>query len=135
MGFVPQRKQFRLKFQDDDLAGLEVTVGSASIGTLMGLSGISTADPAGASAGLEKSIQVLADSLISWNIEGDDGTPVPATVDGLKQQEMSLVMSIISAWTEAVSGVSPPLPGGSNSGETFREVELPMVELSPNHEN
>jgi hypothetical protein len=135
MGFVPQRKQYRLKFKDHELDGLEVTVASASIGTLLGLSEMSTESPEHATERLERSIQVLAEALVSWNIENAAGEPTPATVDGLKQQDMSLVMAIISAWTEAVSGVAPPLPGGSDSGETFPEGSLPMAVLSPNQES
>jgi len=135
MGFTPQRKQFRLKFQDEELNGLEVLMGSASIGALMNMSNFSADTAKDSMSSLGTSLSVLADSLVSWNLEYENGSPVPATLEGLREQDMYMIMSIISAWTEAISGVAPPLPVSSNSGETFQEVQLPMEALSPNHGN
>src|SRR6266705_2766064 len=129
MGFTPPRKQYRLKFQDSDLEGLEVLMNSASLGDIMALQSMDTGDTT--PENLEKLLSILERAMVSWNVE-IDGEPVPATLAGFEKMDISFVMAIISSWTEAISGVAPPLPGSSPSGETYQEVSLPMEPLSPN---
>jgi hypothetical protein len=72
----------------------------------------------------------FAKRLVSWNLEEDDGTPVPATHDGVREQDLDFILDIVLAWMEAVAGVGNPLPNGSNSGGRFPEVSIPMELLS-----
>ncbi len=129
MGFTPKRKQYLLKFKDSDMEGLEVLMTSVSMGDLLALQ---SADATKTSpADMARLLGILERAMISWNVE-IDGVPVPATAQGFESMDMAFVMDIIMAWTEAISGVSPPLPGNSLSGETSQEVSLPMAPLSPN---
>ena len=56
--------------------------------------------------------------LVSWNVEDDDGAPVPATLEGVLTQEPAFVQSVIRMWVENITQAPPPLPGGSRSGGT-----------------
>ncbi len=118
MGFTPKRKHYRLKFEDPDLDGLEVLMSSA---TLKDLLAIQSLDLSNSEASMTPVLEVLSRAIISWNVEDEEGNAVPTTVEGIESQELPFVMDLITAWTQAVSSVAPPLPGGSNSGDPSPE--------------
>jgi hypothetical protein len=72
----------------------------------------------------------FAKYLVEWNLENDDDTPVPATVEGLQSQDLGFVMRIVQAWLEGVQAAAPPLPQPSSSGRPSLEGSLPMEPLS-----
>lgn len=139
MGYVRERKNYRLIFTDPDLDGLEVVAQSASVATYERIAGLATREygTAPTSADLEEIaalLEAFADVLVSWNLEEPAGKgrlrPVPATLAGLKAQDLPFVQAIILAWMEAVAGVSVPLDDASSSGAM--EASLPMEVLRPN---
>lgn len=73
----------------------------------------------------------FAEYLISWNLERDDDTPVPATAEGVRSQDVGFVMEIVQAWLENAGEVAPPLAPPSSSGKPSLEGSLPMEPLSP----
>jgi hypothetical protein len=123
MGFRPEKKVFRLKFEDSELEGLEVMAGGTTTGEMLDLQDAEKGQVAFA-------IEMLGKRLISWNLEEEDGTPVPANADGLRSQDPDFVRAIIAAWTEAIGGVEAPLRAGSDSGETSLAASIPMEPLS-----
>lgn len=145
MGFVRERKVFKLVFDDPDMAGLEVRARSLPLDGLMeiakmaDLAGVEiktvpTAEQMGILDGL---FQRFASVLIDWNLEEDPGdggppVPVPATLEGLHSQDMDFVLTVVMAWIEAVAGVAAPKGPRSPSGVTFPEGSLPMEALSQN---
>lgn len=82
MGYRRKRKVYVLKFEDPELAELEVRAGGASVEQLMDLMDLARFGAGGAKFGIEdmKEIKGLFDlfasKLISWNLETEDGTPV-----------------------------------------------------------
>lgn len=129
--FKAKRKIYRLKFADEDLAGLEIMARSVSLGQLLELSsseGVGKVDKADAEQ-TKGMFELFASSLVSWNLVEEDETPVPTTYEGLLTQDTEFVMAIISAWSEAISGVAAPLAAASNSGETSPEVSIPMESM------
>jgi hypothetical protein len=134
MGYNPKRKIYKLVFEDEEMAGLEVRVRSFSIGTMLEVGELS--DLMGRKITpedmprVQKLFSVLAQALVSWNVEDDDGAPVPATLEGLTAQEDTFVFAVLSAWIDAVSGVSAPLPQTSSDGQSSLEASIPMVPLS-----
>ncbi|MFG2913360.1 hypothetical protein ACGF0D_10775 [Kitasatospora sp. NPDC048298] len=127
--FVVRPKAYRLVFQDADLAGLEVTARSLNTGQFLEFqaarlrqaSGGAAAEPA-----TQTMLQMLADAIVSWNAQDEDGRPIPPTMDGLCGLELDFNMAIISAWMDAINGVPAPLSGTSAGGQPSVEASIPM---------
>jgi hypothetical protein len=135
MGFKAKRKVYKLVFADDDLAGLEILARSVSLGSMLSLStttgvGKLDKDDTEQTNGM---FELFANALVRWNLEDEDNdgqtVPVPANLDGLMAQDTEFAMAIVTAWSEAISGVSAPLGSGSASGETSPETSIPMETL------
>lgn len=85
----------------------------------------------GMSINVELLMEKFAGFLDEWNLEEEDGAPVPPTVAGLKSLELKLVVSVLAAWLANSAGVMPDLSEGSNSGEPSQEESsLPMEPVS-----
>ncbi|HEV2375865.1 MAG TPA: hypothetical protein VGS19_27320 [Streptosporangiaceae bacterium] len=131
---------YKLVFEGRD--GLEVTAEGLNTGDLFDLMELAGSLPddvtkvkldAETRNAVMKLMTTLADALDSWNVEDRKGQPVPATLDGLKTQNLGLVMDIIGAWIGAQTGVSDDLGKDSSSGPTSAlERSLPMAPPSPN---
>lgn len=150
MGTRIKRKVFSLSFSDDsDLAGATVKVRSISWGELEGLFAVAGSVGAALAEGATAETLIGAldpqdvtqmtaifakfgDALVEWDLEDEDGTPIPATREGLASLDADVALEIIDPWLEAVQGVraGTPLPAGSGSGATSPEVSLPMEPLS-----
>jgi hypothetical protein len=124
-----------------ELHGLEVTTKGLSIGKLAGLIRASqeigrAQDTDAKIAAGDRLLEGFASRLVSWNLEEDDGTPVPATAEGVADQDMQLMMELITGWMDAVASVDTPLPQPSPNGATTAtapslEASLPMVPSLP----
>lgn len=125
MGYKRNPKVYRLKFEDE-YDGLEVMVRSLSMGQLISWkTGDRERDVT------EEMVELLAERIVSWNLEDEDGTPVPPTLEAIKAEDNDLVFAIINHWTDAVRGVDAPLPESSPAGEPSPEASaIPMVPLS-----
>lgn len=138
-GYVRQRKVYRLRFADEDMAGLVVQARSAPVGQFLGLAKL--AELKGGdfksedAAKIDELFRGFAACLVDWNLEDEDGTPVPATLEGIYTQETDFVLQIIFAWIEAIAGVSVPLGPRSSDGGRSLEGSMPMETLSPNHQS
>ena len=118
MGFRHEPKTFSLVFDDPDLEGLEVKARSLSIGELN-----------------DDDIQVFesfAKALVSWNLEDEDGNPLPPTLEIIQSYpDLGFMSALSNAWLNAVMGVNQELGKGSGSGEpSLVESTLPMEPLS-----
>lgn len=137
MGFTPKRKQYRLVFEDPDMAGLVVVATAPSMGMfadLVALGDIDMTDEVAIKSRIKDVNRIFdhfAESLVSWNLETDDKHPIPATREGLDTQEIPFVMDVIKAWTKATASVSVPLPEGSSYGGLAPVASIPMETLSP----
>jgi hypothetical protein len=106
MGFKVGRT-FELAFEGTDLDGAKVTLRSASIGTNLELGTCS----------VERECEILAEHLISWNLEEEDGKPLPATLEGVTLLEVAVKNLILREWLKATRGVTAPLDKRSPDGE------------------
>jgi len=120
---------YTLAWEDGDYAGLEVKVSSIPVGELAEV--LELSQSADAASALEL-IARLAGKLKGWNIQDDDGNPVPATLEGLKSLDLGEMGEIVAKWVAAMTKVSDELGKGSTPGETPppAEVSLPMEVLS-----
>jgi len=142
MGFERPRASYLLRFRDDDLAGLEVRVRAAPMGTYLALSKLAGLAESDRAASAEKLYVLLVgggdgpdrqpgfvDYLDSWNLT-DGGAPVPADAAGLLAQEFTFVLAVVLAWLEAISQ-EPAQSGDPGSVTTESEVpgDVPDAEL------
>lgn len=130
MGFVPKKKPIILTFPgDDDLDGLEVHVRGKSLGEYLEIVGLTASDIDGPA--LVRQLEEFAKSLISWNLEEEDGTPVPATRDAVFAQDKDLMLKVATKWFQRLEGgVDDPLPQSSPDGEPSPAASIPMEPLS-----
>jgi len=129
MGFKVQRKVYKLVFKDPDYEGLEVTARSLSAGELWEFIAAEKAGASGGDGGLEgrrQTLQMLADALVSWNAEDEDGKPIPMTIEGLLSQDPGFGAHVMDAWTDALVGISAPLSPTSSDGLPSLEASIPM---------
>lgn len=138
MGYCRPAKVYKIVWDDGDLAGFEVRARGLSVGKLLELGKAAAEVPddfSGSIASMEPLITEFAGALIEWNLENEDGSPVPVTVDGIRQQDMSLVIPAVMRWMTAVAGVDNPLPGTLNSGGTSPEASLALASSSSSQQN
>ncbi len=130
MGYRKKNKNVILKFAEDhDLYGLEVRLRGMNIDEYLAFTGYDGGDGETV-AGL---IKRFGQHLVSWNLEEEDGTEVPATAEAVSKQDHELILALANAWTEALAGVhkADPLPESSPSGGPSLVESVPMEALSP----
>jgi hypothetical protein len=71
-------------------------------------------------------LTMFANALIEWNLEDENGVPVPPTLEGIESQDLPFVLSLVEAWTSILAGTSEDLGKDSDSGERFPEELIPM---------
>ena len=63
--------------------------------------------------------------LVSWNLEDDEGQPIPTQPDGMLRIPTEETVLIISGWVEALGKVPSPLGQKSSDGITSLEAQQP----------
>lgn len=107
MGFKRNPKIYNLVFDETtDYPGLEVQVRTLTMGQLVSV----WAGEGG------RSFDLFMDRLVGWNLETEDGEPVPVTREAVEAEDDDMIQAIVKRWTDAVLGVPAPLDGNSNSG-------------------
>lgn len=128
------RNTYLLVFADPDFHGLEVRVRRVSFDALRTAASLSEVDVEKARAGqmsgfdlekIDRLIEQFAAALIGWNLEDEQGQPVPATLEALRGQDIALVLELVDAWMHAVSQSEMP-----TRPEPVDEAELPMETLA-----
>lgn len=132
MGYIPKKTTYKLDFAGTEQEGLEVQLRALDTGQMLDLTELIEQAESDAQA-RNALFLLLAEQLVSWNVETEDGAPVPATIDGVRAQEPAFNNAIINAWQEAMAGVPTPLPHGSPSGEPALVASIPTETLSPSH--
>lgn len=129
MGYKRNPKIYNLKFGDDtDYAGLEVQVRTITMGQLLAMRSGKTSDDD--KDNIRVSVELLAERIVDWNLEDENGDPVPPTLDAILEEDDDFIFAIINRWTDAVSGVKAPLQQSSPSGEPSPVESIPMEALS-----
>jgi hypothetical protein len=130
MGYKPKRKLITLDFEGTKHDGLEVTMRGLTVGEELELDDMRGKDSNG-----RRIFEMMAGLLHEWNVEDENGQPVPATFEGVCTQDSVFIMEILDALQTANSGVSDPLPESSPSGEPSPVASIPMEPLSASPEN
>lgn len=123
MGFRLART-YKLRWDDGtDLAGLEIDIRSTSVATLNEVKALRVGRDE------TRLAQILADHVIRWNLDGEDGQALPVTTESLHEQEAPVLAEIAKQWYLAAAGVSAPLVLESTSSDTSAEESIPMETL------
>jgi hypothetical protein len=152
MSYTRKPKVFKVTFGDGhEFEGLSITTRGLSVADFADLaqrlSGVADvfegeADQSqqiAALRGLTEQLGPLratfADALMSWDMTEEDGTPTPATLDGINLLEDMEFLTLVGAWVDAIGGVSAPLGKASPSGGTSPVLSGLMEPLSVNPPN
>lgn len=116
MGFRVPRRTARVTFEEGhDYYGAEITLNlDLPLGALFQFQALREQSPADA-------IRMFADDVLeSWNIEGDDGQPLPADYAGISQLPSAFLNALIDRWVQ--EGTAAPTPLGQPSSDTGGSV-------------
>lgn len=136
-GYRRKAKLYTLKWAEGhELHGLEVTCKGLTVERMLSLvslaAGLQGGDVAGKLGEAEKLFRSFARCLVGWNLEDEDGAPVPATYDGIAAQDLDFVTGLVTTWIDAVASVGSPLPPSSDGGPpSAPALSMPMEPLSP----
>jgi hypothetical protein len=76
-------------------------------------------------------LDILEKGIRSWNYEDEDGVPVP--LSEMRQQDVRLLLAILTAWTQIVGEIPAPLSKPSSDGKKSEEGSIPMEIPSESH--
>ena len=133
MGYRRQPTIYRLLFEEYE--GLEVMARSVSIDEYLKITKL--ADKMTTTPGEEQVRELFswfARRLVSWNLEDEDGTPIPATLQGLLGEELGFATKVVMAWVNKVVRVDPTSPPGSSPGASPpdpAQASIPMEPVTP----
>lgn len=129
MGFVLDTVH-RLVFEefiDDDGEALEIRVKPLALGRWIQLR-------EGRLTPVE-TVDLFVEHLLGWNLQnrGEDGqeVDVPADAGGVRSQDLTFVLQLMTLWTERIYQVPAPLGQSSTSGPPSLEESIPMEASSP----
>lgn len=129
MGFKASVRAVTIQFAEGhEYHGAEARVRGMAIGEYMAATGLDGGDGDDAASSMKR----FAERLISWNLEDDEGTPIPATEDGLQHVDQALARALQNAYVATIIGVhsADPLPQSSTSGEPSLVESIPTEALS-----
>lgn len=109
---------------DED--GLIVRMKSIRFGKLRRLIALTDDDEADDVA-ITEIVQLMAESLVSWNLEDEEGNPVPANEEGLCDQDLDFIMKIVDAWTDRLTGSDGPNDLGKDSTDGGKFPGRPLM--------
>ncbi|MFG3510252.1 hypothetical protein ACGF5F_32670 [Streptomyces sp. NPDC047821] len=128
MGYRHQIPRVNVRFEEGhEYHGFEAVLRKLKLGEWLEITGIN------GDAGVRHvgdQLEKMADRLISWNLEDEEGQPVPTTREAILEQDQGLMLAVLNAWIDGITGVSAPLGPSSPAGEPSLEASIPMETLS-----
>lgn len=106
--------------------GLIVRMQGISFGKVRRVTALLDAEGDGA---LEEIGKLVVSKMVSWNLEDEHGTPIEPSVEALDELDFSLVLKLVNAWLDRMTGVNEELGKGSSSGERFPGQPVTMEAL------
>ena len=103
-----------------------------SLDEYLRLQGFTDPDEGDERSGIIRQLEEFAGSLISWNLEEEDGTPIPCTASALfTKVDNDLALALATEWLERLGGkVDDPLPESSPDSEPSQVALIPTETLS-----
>lgn len=117
MGFRLDRT-YVLEFEGA-MEGAYVKLRATPVGTVMKLRGPGSVEST-------QMVELLAEYVQEWNLDGADGEPLPITAKAiLAELEQVVIVKILTEWYRAAVGVTAPLdPPGADG--TLTDMDIPM---------
>lgn len=105
MGYKVPRRQALINFEGTDYDGAELTcVLDVDLDTFFTVSRAAVGDV----GAIEGALRTFAQrSLLEWNIEADDGTPIEVSEAAFMALPPAMGLLIISRWLEAAASPGP----------------------------
>lgn len=126
MGYRKAPTILTLKFDKPEYEGLSVRMKSLSFGKVRKL--ISATESA-SDENFDELLEAVDRGIVSWNLEEEDGTEIPANAEALNDQDFQFVMDVIMAWLDCMTGVTEDLGKGSSNGPVFPGQPVTMEAL------
>ena len=126
MGYKGHRSLYRIILPEHE--GFFARVRPATLGEIMGfadLAGMSHAQVAEQKEKLEDLFSLFVSKLQDWNLEEEDDSPVPTTLEALRDLDGDFALELVMGWLERIVSVPDPLQKRSNGGdEANRETSI-----------
>lgn len=120
MGYRKVPTIYELAFEEGDMDGLVVKMKSMKLGRIRRMVALTSDESVEVNdQQLEEMIDLFVDGLVTWNLEDEDGNPIPATREGVEDQEAPFILAILSKWLGVMTGVPAELGKDSTSGQPF----------------
>jgi hypothetical protein len=126
MGYKRKPKTFLLEFEDEEYKGLEIEMKGLPVAGFLTMMKVMETEEKNQSV-LATMFRLFATGLVSWNMEDEEGNPLPANYDSVQTLDTDFVTQTVAAWMEGMSGVSKDLGKDSPSG-VKSPVPLPTME-------
>ena len=136
MGYQPDIPQYTLDFTGTPDEGLHLVMSSVTVAQWNEMLAAAVGGPITEETlkGNARVLERFAGAIVSWDLESAQGSPVPATLDGVASQERSFISRLVTAWQKTLIGADNPLPGRSPAGGTSPEeasLQLAGASQSP----
>lgn len=128
MGFRKVPTIYTLEF-DGEYEGLVVRMQSTSFGNVRRLFRLLNDENAAELEAIEGIVKLLADHIVSWNMESEEGHPVAADEAGLDAQDFPFIMDLSNRYLDQVTGPDAKLGKDSTDGAKFPGQPLTMEAL------
>ena len=121
-------RQVILRFAD--MPGLEVVMGGMPVGKLMDMLGLADDFEAGKASAEDATrlFTMFAERLVSWNLDDENGRPVPADLAGVRSLDTDLFMAMFEGWFSGMTQVPKASSTPSSNGADL-VASLPMETL------
>jgi hypothetical protein len=123
MGFQFKAPRVNIAFEEGhEYHGLEVSLRKLNLQEFLDINGIGEVEDMHAG----HQLKTMGEKLIAWNLEDEEGNPIPPTPDAVLLQDKDLMIAICTAWLDALRGVSGPLEQSSPDTGPSLEASIPM---------
>jgi len=126
MGYKLSRTVYKVRFEGTEYDGLEMSMGTLSVKEILEVEELMSGDDSKPT--FVALVARLARAIQDWNLEDEDGNPIPVTEDALMGFEVKLINTVVSAWVNAIVGVPAPLENDSTSGGKSLEESIGMAQ-------
>jgi hypothetical protein len=130
VGYVRTRTR-TLEFVGAQFEGFEVVADKGTVEDFLNLKELTDRPSASFEAALADLVLAydrLVPLLVSWNLEDDNGAPIPLDRETFGKQDRELTAAILAAWLRL--DVSRPLEQPSPAGEQSVAASIPTEPLS-----
>jgi hypothetical protein len=121
-GFRLPERTARITFEGTDYDGAEIRVRlSVSFAQFIALRESAQGEDQ------ERMARLFGETvLMDWNLEDDEGRPMPADADGMLAIPLDLANLVVQHWVEEVAGVPAPLSETSGDIDTLAAASTAM---------